>query len=99
MREIIQELYFSSLGLQACEIQKNSKYRKLVEQASDCEDKLMERLDKNEQDLLQKCLDIRVCAQGDLLIEYFIRGFRMGAKLVFEVFSDGDGCLHDRKKS
>lgn len=95
MRKILEDLYFGSIVPYDKRMAANSELRRLVKRASDCETQLTERLNEEE----QRLLDTLVNAQHEIdritALENFILGFRLGIKLMAECMDEDDGDIVD----
>ena len=89
--KILSELYHGNLNPVAKSVVQGSAYQKAMHQLSDIEEKLMARLDEEQQKLLQDFIS----AQGELNYisgeERFTDGFRMGSRMMLEIFESDDG--------
>ncbi|MFR2804986.1 MAG: DUF6809 family protein [Faecalispora jeddahensis] len=89
--KILSELYHGNINPVAKSVVQGSSYQKAMHKISTLEEKLMSQLDKEQQKLLQDFISV----QGELNYisgeERFTDGFRMGAKLILEIFEkDGE---------
>ncbi len=64
------------------------EYHRLVEELGEFEDPLFESLTKEQRQLYENCQNIRMNIAISQLRDTFIRGFRMGARMMLEVLSD-----------
>lgn len=94
MRKILEDLYFGNITPYNKQMVVNSEIRRLVKRAADCESQLTERLNEEE----QKVLNVLTSAQQEIdsitAKENFILGFRLGVRLMAECM-DEDGDLMD----
>lgn len=89
--KILSELYHGNINPVVKSVVQGSAYQKVMHQLSDVEEKLVAQLDEEQQKLLQDF----ITAQGNLLYisgeERFTDGFRMGARVILEIFEkDGE---------
>ena len=89
--KILSELYHGNLNPVAKSVVPGSEFQKRQREVAELEEKLMAKLDEGQQRLLQDF----ITAQGNLLYisgeERFTEGFRMGAKIILEIFEkDGE---------
>lgn len=89
--KILSELYHGNINPVAKSVVQGSAYQKAMHQLNDLEEKLMAQLDAEQRKLLQDF----VSTQGELNYisgeERFTDGFRMGAKIILEIFEkDGE---------
>ena len=89
--KILSELYHGNLNPVAKLVVQNSEYQKAMQKISDLEEKLMKQLDDEQQKLLQDYISEQmklITISGE---ERFTDGFRMGAKMILEIFEkDGE---------
>lgn len=89
--KILSELYHGNINPVAKSVVQGSAYQKAMHQLSDIEERLMAQLDAEQKKLLQDF----VSAQGNLNLisgeERFTDGFRMGARMMLEIFEKDDG--------
>lgn len=88
---ILSELYHGNINPVAKSVVPGSEFQKRQREVAELEEKLMAKLDEGQQRLLQDF----ITAQGNLLYisgeERFTEGFRMGAKIILEIFEkDGE---------
>ena len=82
MKTILQDLYYGNLNPSGKAFLPDSPYGRLVNDLTETEKQLYAAL-------VQHNLDI----QSLSCEESFIDGVRLGARLILEIFSEGDGCL------
>ena len=86
--KILSRLYHGNLNPVAKGVVPGSEFQKWQREVSDLEEKLIAQLDEQQQRLLQDF----ITAQGNLLYisgeERFTDGFRMGAKMILEIFEN-----------
>ncbi len=90
MANFLEELYYGNLDPQAREYQKSSHTLKVSKDINELEEKLTERLSGED-----KALFLDFCnAYGELMgengLDSFIVGFRLGAKMIFDIFYSDD---------
>ena len=89
--KILSELYHGNINPVAKSVVQGSAYQKAMHQLSDIEERLMAQLDAEQKKLLQDF----VSAQGNLNLisgeERFTDGFRMGSRMMLEIFESDDG--------
>ena len=81
MKTILQDLYYGNLNPSGKAFLPDSPYGRLVNDLTETEEKLLPLLTS---------ADI----QSLSCEESFIDGVRLGARLILEIFSEADGCLH-----
>lgn len=91
--KILSELYHGNINPVAKSIVQGSAYQKVMHRLSDLEEKLVAQLDEEQKKLLEDF----IAAQGELNYisgeERFTDGFRMGARMILEIFEKEDGQL------
>ena len=87
---ILEELYVGSIRPGERTFKQNSQYSRVIKALTECEEKLDATLSKEQTSLFD---DYRN-AQQDLMVitdcETFIRGFRIGAKIMLDVLTEGE---------
>lgn len=64
------------------------EYHRLVEELDEFEDPLLEQLTKEQQQLYEDCQDIRMDISIAQMRDAFVRGFRMGARIMLDVIKE-----------
>ena len=85
---ILKKMYNGKINIVEKANKKGSEYDKLTELSSEIEDKLVETISKQQKQLFEKVLELRFKQEDILLEEVFIEGFRIGAQIMLEVFSE-----------
>lgn len=89
--KILSELYHGNLNPVAKSVVQDSEYQKAMQKISDLEEKLMKQLDDEQQKLLQEFISEQMKLNTISGEERFTDGFRMGAKMILEIFEkDGE---------
>jgi hypothetical protein len=92
-KKILSELYNGNIVPQSRPIPKDSKYREIQMKLSDLEDAINQKLTTEDKklfdELLSACSDLST-ANGE---ECFTTGFRLGARMVLEIFEKDDELL------
>ena len=87
---ILEELYVGSIRPGERTFKQNSQYGRAIKELTECEEKLDATLSKEQKSLLDEYRN----AQQDLMVitdcETFIRGFRIGAKIMLAVLTEGE---------
>lgn len=95
MQSTLKELFYGNINPNAKQFVRNSEYDKALTIVSNCEEKLNALLSGKELELFEKLMK----AQGESSFlngqEYFIDGFRLGAKIALEIMDQNDGCIID----
>jgi len=95
MRKILEDLYFDNIVPYEKRMAASSEFRRLVKRAADCESQLTERLNDEEQKLLNVLTNAQQEIDSITAKENFILGFRLGVRLVMECMDEGDDDLVD----
>ncbi len=95
MRKILEDLYFGNIVPYDKQMAANSDLRRLVKRAADCEDQLAERLNEEEQRLLDTLTNAQHEIDRITALEEFILGFRLGVRLMAECMDEDDGDVVD----
>ncbi|MEG2082904.1 MAG: hypothetical protein RR011_06705 [Oscillospiraceae bacterium] len=89
--KILSELYHGNINPVAKSVVQGSAYQKAMHRLCSLEEKLTAQLDVEQQKLLQDF----ITAQGELNYisgeERFTDGFRLGARIMLEIFEKDDG--------
>ncbi len=95
MRRILEDFYLGNIVPYDKRMAANSELRRMVKQVSDCESQLTERLNAEE----QKLLNVLINAQHEIdritALENFILGFRLGVRLMAACMDEDDGDMVD----
>ena len=94
MNNFIEALFFGNIEAQQQSIKKNRELKKVWDELVACEEELSLKLNPEEKALFNKYIDCY--AKASLLNEKdsFVNGFRIGAKLTLDTFSDTDDLLY-----
>jgi len=95
MRKILEDFYFGNIVPYDKRMAANSELRRLVKRASDCENQLTERLNEEEQKLLNALTNAQHEINRITALENFVLGFRLGVRLMAECMDEDDGDLVD----
>ncbi len=95
MRKILEDLYFGNIMPYNKQMAANSELRRLVKRAADCESQLTERLNEEEQKLLNALINAQHEINSITAMENFVLGFRLGVRLMAECMDEDDGNLVD----
>ena len=89
--KILSELYHGNLNAFAKSVVQGSDYQKAMQKISALEEKLMEQLNDEQRKLLQEYISEQMKLYTISGEERFTDGFRMGAKMILEIFEkDGE---------
>lgn len=94
MSNFIESLFFGNIEAQQQSITKNRELKKVWDELVACEEELSHKLSGSEKEMFEKYVDCY--AKASLLNEKdsFVNGFRIGAKLTLDTFSDTDDLLY-----
>jgi len=95
MRRVLEELYHGNINPNVKLFIRNTQYSKAMQTLSDNEDLLCKLLEGKEKKLFLDLQNAQSEINGITSVEYFIEGFRLGARLGIEVMDNGDGCFVD----
>ncbi len=95
MRKNLEDLYFGNIMPYNKQMAANSELRRLVKCAADCESQLTERLNEEEQNLLNALINAQHEINSITAMENFVLGFRLGVRLMAECMDEGDGDLEN----
>lgn len=95
MRKILEDFYLGNIVPYDKRMTANSELRRLVKRVSDCETQLTERLNEEEQPLLDTLINAQHEIDRITAMENFILGFRLGVRLMAECMDENDGSITD----
>lgn len=90
MANFLEELYFGNLDPQARGYRKDNNILKVSENINDLEEKLTQCLKDEEKKLFLDFCNAYGELMGDMGLDSFIVGFRLGAKMIFDTFCSED---------
>ena len=93
MRNILEDLYYGNITPGTQQITPNSELKKATDRVARFESHLTERLDEDGQTILAKLVDSKDEIESITALENFIRGFRLGVRLMAESMDDNDGNI------
>lgn len=88
MKKALKDLYYGKINGLGIPLDKMPRYREAQSQLCQVEKKLQKRLDKEGMSLLSQYSDLEVEMEVLMGQADFIHGFRTGARLMAEVFSE-----------
>ena len=91
MRRILEEFWYGNINPQDKQFNRGTKYDEAVRLLSKNEEKLIAMLDEKEKDIFEKFKDNQDEISKYNSADAFVAGFRLGARLVIESFSEDDG--------
>ena len=86
MKNMIEELYYGNIDPQGCGYRSNSPVKRASDAVTDLEEELLKRLDVEDKDLFLRFCSVCSEFPGESEPETFITGFRLGAKIVMDIF-------------
>ena len=92
-KKLLKELYYGNISPQARPIEPNSDYRKLQEQLSDLADSFHKKLNVEDKKILDDIMTTWSNMSDTNGAESFSIGFKMGVKLILEIFEKDDELL------
>ncbi len=95
MRRILEDFYLGNIVPYDKRMAANSELRRLVKRVSDRETQLTERLNEEEQQLLDTLINTQHEIDRITAMENFILGFRLGVRLMAECMDENDGSIRD----
>lgn len=98
MRKVLEDLYFGNIEPYSKRIAPNSELQHLMKRAADCESQLAEQLNESGQKILDRLISVHHEINSITALEYFIMGFRLGARLIMECINENDDDLTDGGK-
>ena len=85
---VLENLYNGNINLADKSIKRGSEYDRLAQVSSELEDKLRESISKQEKQIYEELFEIRFQQEDIMLTETFVEGFRLGAQIMLEIFSE-----------
>ena len=86
MANFIEELFYGNINPQARGYRKGHRIVKVSDNINDIEEKLTERLQGKDKELFLDFCNAYAELMGEAELDSFIVGFRLGAKMLFDVF-------------
>ena len=93
MRNTLEDLYYGNITPGAQQIAPDSELKRATDRVARFESQLTERLDEDEQTILSKLIESKDEIESITALENFIRGFRLGVRLMAESMDDNDGNI------
>ena len=90
MANFIEDLFFGNIDPQRRGYTKDSYIAKVSDNINELEGKLTERLQSEDKDLFLDFCNAYAELMGETELDSFIVGFRLGAKMFFDVFCSDD---------
>ena len=90
MANFIEELFYGNIDPQARGYRKDHRVIKVSDNMNDIEEKLTERLQGEDKDMFLSFCNAYAELMGEAELDSFIVGFRLGAKMLFDVFCSDD---------
>ena len=86
MKNFIVEFFYGNIDPQARAYTKDSNIRKVSDKINDIEEKLTNKLNKEEKALFLDFVNAHSELSAESSLDSFIVGFRLGAKFVYDTF-------------
>lgn len=90
MANFIEELFYGNIDPQARSYRKGHRAAKVSRDINELEEKLTECLQDGDKDLFLDFCNANTELMGEATLDSFIVGFRLGAKMIFDVFCSDD---------
>lgn len=90
MKNFIEELFYGNIDPQARGYRKGHRIVKVSDSINDIEEKLTKHLQGEDKDLFLDFCNAYAELWGEAELDSFIVGFRLGAKMLFDVFCSDD---------
>lgn len=94
MHDTIRSLWRGNLTPGERSVRKDSEYHHLIDLLCGLTDRLRERLNDDEKELLEKILELENEMQSTAEEEVFIEAFQLGARLAVEALTDYHGQFY-----
>jgi hypothetical protein len=95
MRKILEELWLGNIAPQERQINHGTPYDDALKMMCKNEEKLKLMLKGKEKEVFEKFCDFRDEVEHYTEEESFITGFRIGARIVIELFYENDGFFSE----
>ncbi|MEG0835393.1 MAG: hypothetical protein RR313_08285 [Anaerovoracaceae bacterium] len=95
MQSILEELFYGKIKPNERSFIRKSEYGKAIKTVSDCEEKLLTLLSGKELELFENLMKMHGESSHINGREYFVDGFRLGARIALEIMEKNDGCIID----
>ena len=95
MRNTLEDLYYGNITPGTQQIAPNSELKRAVDRVTRFESQLTEQLDETGQSILAKLIESEDEIESITAREYFILGFRLGARITMECMDENDGDIRD----
>ena len=92
---MLEELYFGNIDPNVQSFDKNSSLGKAMQVVSDTEDESLNLLDGRENHLSRDFVAAQSEINGITAVEKFIKGFKLEARIGFEMINEDYSCLQD----
>ena len=91
MRKTLEDLYFGNIKPNEQQMAPDSELKKAVDRVTRYESQLAEQLGEDEQTILTKLIRSQHEINSITVLENFILGFRLGARIMAECMDENDG--------
>ncbi len=85
---ILEKMYNGKINIIEKKFKKDSEYAKIISLSTDAEKELYRSINKQQKKLYQKIIDLGLRQEDILLNDAFSEGFRIGAQIMLELFSE-----------
>lgn len=95
MKNFIEELFYGNIDPQARGYVKDSNIKKILDSATDIEEKLTKMLNDEEKGLFLDFVNAHSEIMGEASLDSFIIGFRLGARFMYDTFVSEEAPFYD----
>lgn len=95
MKSVLEQLYDGGIVPGEKRFVGDSDYGRAIKALAEGEEKLLGLLDEQGKALFLTLSNANGEINAITAVEYFADGFRLGARIIMAVLSDGAGCLRD----
>ncbi len=95
MRKTLEDFYYGNITPSEQLMAPDSELKQAAERVARYESQLTEQLEESEKAILEKLIQAQHEIDSITALENFIRGFRLGIRLMAECMDENDGALLD----
>ena len=95
MRKTLEDFYYGNIIPHEQKMAASSDLRRAANKIAECEQRLMEQLNKPQQTLLAELVNAQQEIDSITVLENFILGFRLGVRMMIECMDDDDGDIRN----
>ena len=95
MRKTLENFYYGNIIPHEQKMAASSDLRRAANKIAECEQRLMEQLNKPQQTLLAELVNAQQEIDSITVLENFILGFRLGVRMMIECMDDDDGDIRN----